>query len=136
MLQKIQFILRQTVYYLRETHASPSALRPPAPNALPTPFATTLAPAVAAADAGKGKVRAAGAAPHADGAIGGAAAGTNGRAVDGQRGAELGLYGARMEARVLAEMAEALGRIQDARREGEGSEADREDDKALPAPAT
>ena len=132
MLQKIQFILRQTVYYLRETHASPSALRPPAPNALPTPFATTLAPAVAAADAGKGK----GAAPDADGALGGAAAGKNGSAVDGQRGAELGLYGARMEARVLAEMAEALGRIQDARREGEGSEADREDDKARPAPAT
>ena len=40
--QKIQFILRQTVYYLHETKASSNTLRPPHPNSIPTPFASTL----------------------------------------------------------------------------------------------
>jgi hypothetical protein len=41
-IQKIQFILRQTVYYLHETKASSNTLRPPHPNSIPTPFASTL----------------------------------------------------------------------------------------------
>ena len=41
-MQKIQFILRQTVYYLHETKASSNTLRPPHPNSIPTPFASTL----------------------------------------------------------------------------------------------
>ena len=40
--QKIQFILRQTVYYLHETKASSNTLRPAHPNSIPTPFASTL----------------------------------------------------------------------------------------------
>lgn len=137
--QKIQFVLRQTVYYLRETHASTSALRPPPANALPTPFAASLAPAVAASQAlladvkGKGRSTA-GAVGEADanapvrGGIAEAAsedgpprsapatAPDQGEASRAQRrvpvGPELGLYGSRMEARVLGEMAEMLGRIQ------------------------
>jgi len=41
-IQKTQFILRQTVYYLHETNASSNTLRPPHPNSIPTPFASTL----------------------------------------------------------------------------------------------
>ncbi|KAL7419319.1 hypothetical protein Q5752_006157 [Cryptotrichosporon argae] len=41
-VDKIQFVLRQAVYYLRETRATPSSLRPaPAAN-LPRPLAATL----------------------------------------------------------------------------------------------
>jgi len=83
--QKIQFVLRQTVYYLRETKASTSTLRPPPVDGIPTPFASTLL------------------------------TGSRGRSGDeeGQREGEgeeveLGLYGRRMEARTLREMAEAL----------------------------
>ena len=137
--QKIQFVLRQTVYYLRETHASTSALRPPPANALPTPFAASLAPAVAASQVlladvkGKGRSTA-GADAEADAdalAKGETAGGASedgpprsaaatapdlGEASRAQRqvrvSPELGLYGSRMEARVLGEMAEVLGRIQ------------------------
>ncbi|RSH79781.1 uncharacterized protein EHS24_009439 [Apiotrichum porosum] len=41
-LDKIQFILRQTVYYLRETRAAPSVLRPSGVDAIPRPLAATL----------------------------------------------------------------------------------------------
>lgn len=37
--QKIQFILRQTVYFLRETRSAPSAMRPPPVDGIPRPFA-------------------------------------------------------------------------------------------------
>lgn len=72
--QKIQFVLRQTVYYLRETGASGSTLRPPPVDGIPTPFASTLPPAEDR----------------------------------GGEGVELGLYGSRMEARTLREMAQTL----------------------------
>ncbi|WWD21640.1 hypothetical protein CI109_106126 [Kwoniella shandongensis] len=42
LLDKIQYVLRQTVYYLRETRSSPQTLRPPPINSIPTPFASTL----------------------------------------------------------------------------------------------
>ncbi|ORY23992.1 hypothetical protein BCR39DRAFT_590765 [Naematelia encephala] len=42
LLDKIQFVLRQTVYYLHETRVSPNTLRPPPVDAVPTPFASTL----------------------------------------------------------------------------------------------
>ena len=42
MMQKIQNVLRQTVYYLWQTRASPRTLVPPPINALPTPLASTL----------------------------------------------------------------------------------------------
>ncbi|CAD6568665.1 MAG: hypothetical protein TREMPRED_004688 [Tremellales sp. Tagirdzhanova-0007] len=42
LLDKIQFVLRQTVYYLRETKASSSTLNPPPADAIPTPFGTSL----------------------------------------------------------------------------------------------
>ncbi|CAK9786921.1 hypothetical protein CC85DRAFT_286139 [Cutaneotrichosporon oleaginosum] len=41
-VDKIQFILRQSVFFLRETRAAPSVLRPPPPDALPRPLAATL----------------------------------------------------------------------------------------------
>lgn len=37
--QKIQFILRQTVYFLRETRSAPNAMRPPPVDGIPRPFA-------------------------------------------------------------------------------------------------
>lgn len=37
--QKIQFILRQTVYFLRETKSAPNAMRPPPVDGIPRPFA-------------------------------------------------------------------------------------------------
>ncbi|WVQ69449.1 uncharacterized protein L199_007666 [Kwoniella botswanensis] len=41
-LDKIQFILRQTVYYLHATKISSSVLIPPKVDNIPTPFATSL----------------------------------------------------------------------------------------------
>lgn len=56
--QKIQFILRQTVYYLRETRAAPSVLRPSGVDAIPRPLAATLrsdaGPTPGGAEAGLG----------------------------------------------------------------------------------
>lgn len=37
--QKIQFILRQTVYFLRETRSAPNAMLPPPVDGIPRPFA-------------------------------------------------------------------------------------------------
>ncbi|WOO85835.1 uncharacterized protein LOC62_07G009322 [Vanrija pseudolonga] len=42
-LDNIQVILRQAVYFLRETRAAPSVLRPPAIDGIPRPLAATLA---------------------------------------------------------------------------------------------
>ncbi|GMK59389.1 hypothetical protein CspeluHIS016_0704040 [Cutaneotrichosporon spelunceum] len=41
-VDKIQFVLRQSVFFLRETRAAPSVLRPPPAEALPRPLAATL----------------------------------------------------------------------------------------------
>ncbi|BEI83874.1 hypothetical protein CcaverHIS002_0404780 [Cutaneotrichosporon cavernicola] len=41
-VDKIQFVLRQSVFFLRETRAAPSVLRPPPADALPRPLAATL----------------------------------------------------------------------------------------------
>ncbi|KAK4686859.1 hypothetical protein P7C73_g3271, partial [Tremellales sp. Uapishka_1] len=87
LLDKMQFVLRQTVYYLHETKASPSTLRPPQPNNIPTPFASTL--------------------PSSD----------------REEEVELGLYGKRIEVKVLEEMVSALARMKE-EQSGNGEEAD------------
>ncbi|WVF69632.1 hypothetical protein IAT40_004410 [Kwoniella sp. CBS 6097] len=93
LLDKIQFVLRQTVYYLRETRVSPSTLCPPEAHNIPTPFASTIP-------------------PFGSGSSSTIAVGAN--AGDGEEeqgdgnGPELGLYASRIEARVLSEMGDAL----------------------------
>ncbi|OXC66251.1 hypothetical protein AYX13_04973 [Cryptococcus neoformans] len=82
LLDKIQFVLRQTVYYLRETRSSPNTLRAPPVNLIPTPFASTI--------------------PSLPGE------GLDGHATGP---AELGLYASRIEAKVLKDMEEALGSL-------------------------
>ncbi|WVQ79906.1 hypothetical protein IAT38_002006 [Cryptococcus sp. DSM 104549] len=95
LLDKIQFVLRQTAYYLRETRASPNTLRPPPADSIPTPFASTIS------TPGEGS------------------AGAN--AQTGTREAELGLYASRIEAKTLADMAKALRALRALRAEdGEG----------------
>ncbi|WVQ98218.1 hypothetical protein IAU59_005341 [Kwoniella sp. CBS 9459] len=91
LLDKIQFVLRQTVYYLRETRVSPSTLRPPEAHNIPTPFASTLPTVSGASDASAGS----------------GAAGENGDSSGGY-GPELGLYASRIEANVLSQMGDAL----------------------------
>ncbi|WVR04758.1 hypothetical protein IAU60_001769 [Kwoniella sp. DSM 27419] len=85
LLDRIQFILRQTVYYLRETRVSPQTLRPPPINNIPTPFASTLP-------------------------LGDRAAQRDDRSEASGSGSEpqLGLYASRIESRLLDEMKEAL----------------------------
>ncbi|WVN87275.1 uncharacterized protein L203_102453 [Cryptococcus depauperatus CBS 7841] len=81
LLDKIQFVLRQTVYFLRETRTSPQTLRPPLANLIPTPFASTL--------------------PSSGSAL------ASGSTSKGDK-AELGLYASRIEAHVLGDMEKAL----------------------------
>ncbi|WWC59629.1 uncharacterized protein I303_102188 [Kwoniella dejecticola CBS 10117] len=47
LLDKIQFVLRQTVYYLHATKIPSSTLSPPSVDNIPTPFATTLSSSAA-----------------------------------------------------------------------------------------
>ncbi|ORX34012.1 hypothetical protein BD324DRAFT_638027 [Kockovaella imperatae] len=94
LLDKIQFVLRQTVYYLLETRAAPQTLRPPPVNAIPTPFASTL-PEVTSASTNS----------------------TTANGTDSEKStsteAELGLYATRLEARFLSEMVDALQRLRE-----------------------
>ncbi|KAK8847549.1 hypothetical protein IAR55_005408 [Kwoniella newhampshirensis] len=86
LLDKIQFVLRQTVYYLRETRSSPQTLRPPPIDSIPTPFASTLPRSILT--------------PGKEDEMAGDAGGGG--------GAELGLYASRIEAKTLREMKDAL----------------------------
>jgi len=108
MNQKIQFVLRQTVYYLHETKASSNTLRPPHPNSIPTPFASTLPDISALTSSNDPSAYS----PHPDT-----------KTKSGE--VELGLYGKRIEARTLREMIDVLGKLEGivppqlARRSGE-----------------
>ena len=108
MDQKIQFVLRQTVYYLHETKASSNTLRPPHPNSIPTPFASTL-PDVSSLSTSNDP----------------SASSTNPETKVRSGEVELGLYGKRIEARTLREMIDVLGKLEGvvpphlARRSGE-----------------
>ncbi|RSH92328.1 hypothetical protein EHS25_008743 [Saitozyma podzolica] len=132
LLDKIQFVLRQTVYYLRETRASTSALRPPPPNAIPTPFASSLPPGALLSESQPQpqphpQPQPPAPAPTQDRVQEGATAErshTHPRPADGDEeggygdgdGAgrvELGLYGSRLEARSLEELANVLRRLRD-----------------------
>ncbi|WRT64617.1 uncharacterized protein IL334_001550 [Kwoniella shivajii] len=88
LLDKIQFVLRQTVYYLHATRISPQTLRPPEINNIPTPFASTLPSS-----------------RHGSEGL---------KATEGdERGVEVGLYASRIEERVLGQMAAALRALND-----------------------
>jgi hypothetical protein len=106
--QKIQFILRQTVYYLHETKASSSALRPPEVGSISTPFASTLPLSTSAShpDQQAGS-------SHQHAAVG--------------KAVELGLYGRRMEVSVLEDVVDALRRIRRGREEGKEIDGNMED---------
>ncbi|TXT04884.1 hypothetical protein VHUM_03967 [Vanrija humicola] len=54
-LDNIQVILRQAVYFLRETRAAPSVLRPPALDGIPRPLAATLAQPAVPTSVGSGE---------------------------------------------------------------------------------
>ncbi|ODO08548.1 hypothetical protein L198_00278 [Cryptococcus wingfieldii CBS 7118] len=92
LLDKIQFVLRQTVYYLRETKSNPNTLCPPPANNIPTPFASSI--------------------PSLTPASPSSPSGTRGDIVDDRQEAtkvaELGLYASRIEARVLSDMGKAV----------------------------
>lgn len=121
-LQKIQFVLRQAIYYLRETKASTSALNPPPVNAIPTPFASSLPPSVRAAlqqqqqgQAGEGSTPIA----PGDGAATGESSSRamTAKAIGKELGdeedytPELGLYGLRVQAKTLKDIAALLERM-------------------------
>ncbi|WVW78257.1 hypothetical protein I302_100210 [Kwoniella bestiolae CBS 10118] len=86
LLDKIQFILRQTVYYLHATKISSEVLIPPKVDNIPTPFANSLSPS-----GSKGEVG-------------------------------LGLYGSRIESRVLDDMRNALRDIREEEQQREGTD--------------
>ncbi|WVQ75826.1 hypothetical protein IAR50_005459 [Cryptococcus sp. DSM 104548] len=86
LLDKIQFVLRQTVYYLRETRSNPNTLRPPPANNIPTPFASSVPASSSSGTQDEGRE-------------GGQEA---------TEGVELGLYASRIEARVLGDMEKAV----------------------------
>jgi len=117
MDQKIQFVLRQTVYYLHETKASSNTLRPPHPNSIPTPFASTL-PDISSLSTSNDTST--------------ISSTSDAKTKSGE--VELGLYGKRIEARTLREMINVLGRLEGivpphlARRSGEedGLEGDKD----------
>lgn len=107
--QKIQFVLRQTVYYLHETKASPNTLRPPPAGSIPTPFASTLPvlPTGPVLPNGRSEPkRSTSSAGHDPTALDPTPKGSEGSG--GQ--VELGLYGRRIEAATLREMVEVLQR--------------------------
>lgn len=95
--QNIQVILRQAVYFLRETRAAPSVLRPPAVDGIPRPLAATLAqPAISSS------------------------VGTGGETA-------LGLYAARTEVAALREMlaaAKALRALEEGEKRGGAGDGD------------
>jgi len=118
MIQKIQFVLRQTVYYLHETKASSNTLRPPHPNSIPTPFASTLPDISSLSNSNDPS-----------------ASSTNPETKVRSGEVELGLYGKRIEARTLREMINVLGRLEGivppqlARRNGEQGDLEGDKDK-------
>lgn len=95
MSQKIQFVLRQTVYYLHETKASSNTLRPPHPNSIPTPFASTL-PDISSLSTSNDL----------------STSSTDPETKVRSGEVELGLYGKRIEARTLREMIDVLAKLE------------------------
>ncbi|OCF30780.1 hypothetical protein I316_07588 [Kwoniella heveanensis BCC8398] len=118
LLDKIQFVLRQTVYYLRETRVSPATLRPPSAHNIPTPFASTIPrprqPSALTGSSGDASAQTG----QEDGLLKGDV--DEDGIEDGHGdvdGPELGLYASRIEGRVLAQMGDALRAM---RAQGEG----------------
>ncbi|WWC86732.1 uncharacterized protein L201_001610 [Kwoniella dendrophila CBS 6074] len=93
-LDKIQFILRQTVYYLHATKISSTTLLPPSINNIPTPFATTLPNPPSQQSQQQSQ---------SDSSI---------------SGIELGLYANRIEEKILSDIVVALKALKEEKREG------------------
>ncbi|KAK6903550.1 hypothetical protein I203_107055 [Kwoniella mangroviensis CBS 8507] len=92
LLDKIQFILRQTVYYLHATKISSNVLIPPKVDNIPTPFATYL-PQPQSQNQGEQE----------------------------QEKVELGLYASRIESKVLDDMLNALKAIKEQEHQSQGN---------------
>lgn len=129
-------MLRQAIYYLRETKASTSALNPPPVNAIPTPFASSLPPSVRTAlqqqqqqqdqqqDQGQSGEGLTATAPEGSGPSGESSSrSATVKTVGDQQGdeedhtPELGLYGLRVEAKTLRDIAALLERMRARRRD-------------------
>ncbi|RXK40900.1 hypothetical protein M231_01748 [Tremella mesenterica] len=83
LLDKIQYVLRQTIYFLRQKKVSPSTLRPP--HQLPTPYAASLPPGTLLPG------------PQASKQLN-----------ESDEQVDLGLYASRIEARILRDIIDTL----------------------------